>query len=457
MKISGNISKVSWTLLDKGIFLLFALAVLKIIMSSISLADFGVFQQLVGLNTFIYVIIDSLALQSVIQYGQDEKTAPFVNTVSMGLLLGIAVLTSVIAYGLKEPIAWLMEEERFLISLSLLPLMIFSMIPRFFSIKFMYRDLEYKKLFFTNLSYFGAITLTVIAFKTNNFSNFSNLTEDIEILDINTIVFIYFYSALFSSLIGFLLTYKNWKFSLSKSVSIKQILNFNTPIAASSILHSLPKNLDTSIINLFVGGEPGARVAALYSGAKIMMRGFEDLTNAMYGIIYPLSRKYIARGELENAKVLITKAISYMLIFFMFCSLVIYTGIFDNLIYSILPPKYQVPSNLIDVITSFKILLLSGLALPFTTIAGIINADNKPKIVAFFTAISVAISLAAFYLFGFLNLMQLIPMGLVLFYVSIAISYIIYSSKNYEINFKNYLRAFPDTYHFIKTKFGKHI
>ncbi len=452
MKISGNLDKLSWTVLDKVLFIIFAIVILKLIMSSMSMPDWGIFSQLIFINTFVYVIIDSLALQSVIQYGQDEKTAPFVNTVSMFLLLGIASIASILSFGLKEQVAILMEEDRFVTILSLLPMMIFSMIPRFFSIKFMYRDLQYKHLFITNLSYFGAITLAVITIKSNNWSNLTILTQDIEVFDINSIFEVYFYSALFSSLVGFLLTFKNWKFSLSKSVSVKQIINFNTPIAISSILHSLPKTLDTSIINYVVGGTEGANVASLYSGAKILMRGFEDLTSAIYGIIYPLSRKYIARGELENAKILITKAISYMLIFFITCSILLYTGLFDSIIYSILPPKYRLESNLIDIIISFKILVLSGVALPFTTIAGIINADDKPKVVAQYTAVAVAISIIAFYLLGFLGFTQLIPFGLVLFYFSISCSYIVYSSKNYKIRFKDYFRAFPDIIHFIKNK-----
>ncbi len=452
MKITGNIDKVAWTLLDKGTFVLFAIAVIKIIMSSISVSDWGVFSQLISINTFIFVIIDSLALQSVIQYGQEEKTAPFVNTISMSILLSLALLISIPASIFKEEIAWVMQEDRYITILSLLPLMIFSMIPRFFSIKFLYRDLEYKKLFFTNLSYFGAITISIVAIKTSVFSDLSAIFNDNILFDIDSLFDIYLYSALFSSLIGYLFTYKSWKFSLIKSIPIKTILNFNTPIAISSILHSVPKLLDTLIIQFTLGGNIGAQVAGIYSGAKILMRGFEDLTSAIYGIIYPLSRKYIARGELDNAKVLITKAISYMFLFFIVISIVLYSGVLDTLINVILPAKYKIESNLIDILTSFKILVIAGIALPFTTIAGLINADEKPIVVAKITGVSVTLSSLLFLILGYLGFTQLIPLGLVMFYVSIALSYIFYARKYYDIQLKEYLRALHDTSSFIKNK-----
>ncbi len=350
MKLAGNLDKIAWTIIDKALFVFFAVVVLKLIMSSISISDWGVFQQLIQIHTFIFVIIDGLALQSVIQYGQDKNTAPFVNTVSMVLILIISLFASLIAFVFQNQIAWLMGEDRYLIILNLLPLMIFAMIPRFMSIKFLYRDLNYRNLFVTNLSYFGVITLIVIYIKSNQFSNLSEVFDDKVIFDIDSLFNIYFYSAIVSSAVGYILTRHSWKFSLKKSITIRQILNFNTPIAFSSVLHSMPKLLDVLIIQFTLGKNSGADVVGIYSGAKMLMRGFEDLTSAIYGIIYPLSRKYIARGELENAKVLITKAISFMLLFFIFISLMLYTGLFDGIINSILPEKYKIDSELMNLL-----------------------------------------------------------------------------------------------------------
>ncbi len=68
------------------------------------------------------------------------------------------------------------------------------------------------------------------------------------------------------------------------------------------------------------------------------------------------------------------------------------------------------------------------------------------------TLISVLLSVITFGLFGFLEMTQLIPLGLVAFYSSIAISYIFYLRKHYNVQLLQYFRAIPDTWHYIKNK-----
>ncbi|MFN3780922.1 MAG: hypothetical protein ACK4SO_01960, partial [Candidatus Kapaibacteriota bacterium] len=59
MKLSDNIDKVAWSLLDKGLYVLYGFVVILQI-RRIEPAELGLFSILIALHTWIFVIADSL-------------------------------------------------------------------------------------------------------------------------------------------------------------------------------------------------------------------------------------------------------------------------------------------------------------------------------------------------------------------------------------------------------------
>src|SRR5690606_6564718 len=138
-QLQYHISKISWTFADKILYVIYGF-ILLLQISIMAPSDFALFNFLLALNTWIFVISDSFALQSVIQYGFDLLNRRKVNTYSVLLHLIIVIVLSGALYALQGIITNLLDEPRFLEITPYLPLLSLFMIPRTYCLKLMLRD-----------------------------------------------------------------------------------------------------------------------------------------------------------------------------------------------------------------------------------------------------------------------------------------------------------------------------
>jgi len=139
MRVQENIGKISWSFADKFLFLIYGFVSL-FQMKAMVLSEWGLFSLLIGLNTWIFVVSDSLALTSIIQFGVVPQNRGKVNLISLIFHISIAVGSSLIFYLFRNELSTFFKEPRIYEVCLHLPLLSLIMIPRTYCLKFIYRE-----------------------------------------------------------------------------------------------------------------------------------------------------------------------------------------------------------------------------------------------------------------------------------------------------------------------------
>ncbi len=430
MKIQENIDKILWTFADKLTYVVYGLVTLLQI-RVMDPADFGLFSMIIGLHTWIFGVSDSFALNHIVQFGTFESDRPKVNLFSLSLHLTITIVSAILVFLLKDLLAVIFSEPRFVVIGYVLPVLTLLTIPRTYCIKIIFRERAYKRLFFVNLAFFGTMSLITAYLLVNKGK-----------ISFDNIVWLYYIGTFVSMLISILLTFKHLKFGTIGNVSFKKMLNFSLPITLYSALHGLPKNLDTYIIKLFF---PLSTIG-VYNSSKTLYRLFEEANNATIGLLYPVAVRQIEFKNHQNVNDLMTKAVSFILMPVVFMVAILELGLSEFLITTFLPYKYHL------AVGHFNILLIAAIFLPFTVIPNIITAYGKPQIVLKYVAIAVSFSIATFFIVGYLHSEILIPLGIIVYTAILGILCFKYVNKNMGFKFASIFRIFSDTFNFIKKK-----
>ena len=429
MRVQENIGKISWSFADKFIFLVYGFVSL-FQMKAMASSDLGLFSLLIGLNTWIFVVSDSLALTSIIQFGVVPKNRGKVNLISLIFHISIAVGSSLIFYLFRNELSTFFKEPRIYEVCLHLPLLSLIMIPRTYCLKFIYREYMLKQLFFVDLIFFGTMTgITFYLIFILRSLNFLGMVE------------IYYWGTGLSSIAAVWFTRKSLTFGTKGEVRFKDMFWFSLPTTIYSALHSFPKFLDIYVMKYFFSIE----IVGVYSSAKTLFRVFEESNNATYGLVYPTAVRLIANKNYSALQSLITKAVSFLLISYLAAALILTFGLSQTIVNIFLSKSYQA------AVGQFNLLLWAAIFFPFTILSMIITAAKKPGVVLKYVAISSAFCFATYVIIGFIGNPNLIPIGYIVYSVVLGSLCFIFVKKNYGFPLKMLYRAFGDSWNFIKS------
>lgn len=398
--------------------------------------EVGLFANLIIFHTWIFIFAEGFALQNIIQFGAIDENRPKVNFIALvlyiattGALTGLFVLFS-------KPIAMAFSEPRIAEVASTLPWLILVTLPRMYSIKMFYRDHEMNKLFLSNLFFFGPmIIMTFILIPIKKELVFGDIAN------------IYMTGSLMSSIVCILIAWKKYKLSIHGEITWKKALNFSFPYMLANAIYSLPRYLDKILIQVFFE----TRVLGIYEAAKNLFRVFEEVTNAGNGLIYPAAVRIIERKDKEALNQMVSKGISFLWVSFLMAFVILQLGGTDLIIKFFLNAKY------FNSIGQFKVLLIALFFQPFTTLFPIMTASSRYYVLLRIVAVSTTVGLITYIIIGMLGSELFIPLGNVVSLGVLGITTLFYLKKENLIEFgwRDLLRAFSDSRHFINTKVGK--
>lgn len=434
LKIQGNIDKISWSFLDKVLFVLYGI-ITVVQFKYIDPYQIGLYTLLINLTGYLLLISDSFALQGMIQFGQNQEIKSKVDTIALSLFVGLTLIFSATIFFSRLILSEIFNNNNLAYVYTFFPIIALLTIPRAFFLKIQTRIMNYKNYFLINLVYFGTLIIGTLALMFKyNFLDFQNL------------VYLNICACLSSAIFGFMLGYKEFSFSLKGEITYKEYLNFSVPMTIVSAFHSMPRMLDVYIIQYSFPPQIASSVVGVYNSAKTIYRVFDEAIFASNALIYPAAVKHIQNENKQAVKALFTKAVSFIFFIFVLAFLVFETGIVAYLITHFLPVKYH------SSIGMLKVLVWAALALPFTLLIIVVTASNKPKLVLKYVLISSLISMLTFYLAGKTNNSDMIPLGVVAYNLSLGILSMYYFKKHFGFDLSDLFRAFSDTINFIKKK-----
>ena len=432
MKITQHLKKISWTVADKSTFVLYGIATVVMLQVTDSF-ELGIFTLFNNLHNFIMAIGGYLGLQSLLHFSADENEKPLINTYAIINLIIVILLFNVLIFLFREPIANILNEPNLITVFQAITFLMLLTIPRYFSIYIMYRELKIFRLFITNIVYFG--TMSGLIFYCVITSRFLTYID---------IIYITYIGSGLSVIVGFILTFQYWKFSLKGATKYLEVVKFSLKYAVQGITLTLPKNLDVFAIQLFFG----THIVGLYAPAKTIFRFIDDAMNTVYSIIYTPTVKYFAANDIFSLNKLISKVISILMIFFTVITVICWFGGSDIL-------EYFLPEKFILAIPFFNILLLSSILMPITLLCTTISASGKPELVSKFTLYSFIFWLASFVVIGkyFQEYEKLVAAPNLIFVGVLSLFLFRYASKNFDLKFKQLFRSIPDFYNLLRKKF----
>ncbi len=433
MKIQSHIDKISWSLGDKVLIILYGF-IFILQLRALDPVEFGLYQLLIGFYTWIFVVSDGIALQSIIQFGMNLQNRPKTNLMSLIMQVSITLSASMLVFAFRYPLSDLFNEPRFVTIGEWLPLFVILTIPRTYTIKLVIRDREYKNLFFIDFAFYGIMTIATVV-----------MVYSYKQLYFSDMVFIYLSGIICSSITGIIVSARKLQFSYKGSIGLREIMKFSLPYGSYAILHSIPKNLDMIIVQTFFS----TAATGIYQSAKNLYRIFDEILNASYSLVYPSAVNLFEKGDKKGLNDLMTKSASFIFYLFTFAVIVLEAGFGEWFITTFLPVKYHF------AVGQFNLMILAALAMSFTLTSVVITAHGKPKLVLLIVSVSAFVSVASNFIVGYLRESSLMPLGIILYNVVFGFLSFMYVNKKLDFKFHQIFRAFGDSLNFLKGKLNK--
>lgn len=430
MKLSENIDKVIWTILDKGLFVVYGLVSLLQI-RRLEPNDLGIYAILISIHTWIFAISDSLFLQNIIQFGFSEDSERRTNTFSFFFLTIFVVIASFAILFAKDFLIMFFDEAKILYVVNILPTLTMLTIPRAYGVKFIYKHSRMLHLFIVNLSFFGTMSVYTIY-----------LIFTLKQFHFDTMVEIYLLGTITSSIVTILFTSKLIKLGFSGSLTLKEYFGFSLPVMGFSLFQSIPKQLDILFLQYFFQ----SKIVGIYYSAKTLFRLFEEGMNAGFSLVYPTAVRLIAKQKRDELQSLLSKSISFTFLMVCFLFIILEIGGSALFISFFLPERYS------QAINFFNLMLWGALFMPFQLIATLIMAQGKPKVITNYIIISSLLVVGLLLFVGNFDLVDLIPLGIVVYYVSLAFLLYFYGRKHYGYSIAQLNRGINDIANFLRTR-----
>ncbi len=433
MRVQDYVGKISWTAADKILFVIYGFVAL-IQMRALSPEEYGLYQLLVSMQTWIFILSDGAALQSVIQFGADREKRPGVNAVALLLSAAIVLGLSLITALLHQPLADLFHAPRFNAVALWLPFYCLLTIPRAYCIKILLRDTQMKQVFWVNFFWFASMSImTFWMLAQHTLRSFDDL------------IIVTFAGMALSSLVAIILSRKLLRFSLKNAPSVRGFLQFGSIQLSIGAITNAIRQLDVLVLqvlfhDLFIVG--------IYTAAKTLYRVFETGMDALFSLLYPSAIRLLPQGRRDEFNVLMSKAVSYLFLTYLAIVLVLEAGM-SGVIIQILGGKY------VNAVGQFNTLAIAALFVPFYPLSAALLALNKNAVLLRYVIVASLCGLAVFGLSSFLNMSSIFPLGVVAYSSSLAVMLIVSVYRELGISPLAYLRAGPDALQFVKQRLSK--
>ena len=430
MRIIDFWDKISWSLADKSLFVIYGLVQI-VQMYMMSPAEFGLFALLISIHTWIFVVTDAVALQNIIQFGSNKANSPKANYYSLLLHICIIFVLPLILLLLRNPAAEFFNIPQLKYIFSVLPIFCLVTSVRTYCIKFEYKHVQMNYLFLTNLALFlPMILITFIVLMTDR------------TLNLERMVGMYLIGHGISSLVAFLLTRKEIHISRKGNLRLKEVLDFSVPLLLTNSLQALPKQLDSYAVSFFFG----TSVTGIYYSAKTLFRVFEESLAAAQGLVYPAAVRRIEAADPAGLKEIISKAVSFLFFSFVVIVAILECGLSDWLISTFLNAKYIAATG------QFNLLCIAALGLPFYIFSNLLVAEKKTKTLFVFVLISVTCFALSFCFIGFSKNADLIPLAYIAYNFALGITCTSYYFIKGNYRFADIFRTVTDASRFLSKK-----
>lgn len=97
MRIQDHIGMISWSLLDKALFIFYGFIFILVINYATPI-EYGLYSLLVAIHSWIFTISDSFALQSLIQFGMRQENRKKVNLIGLSNHTVITIGSSLLVF-----------------------------------------------------------------------------------------------------------------------------------------------------------------------------------------------------------------------------------------------------------------------------------------------------------------------------------------------------------------------
>ena len=432
MRIADHLGKLSWTLGDKALFLVYGFVVRLWQISLLPRAEFGLYGHLEVWHALIFTLSEGLALTAMIKFGVDEEQRGSVNK-QTGLLhlatcIGASLLLASL-FLLFPAVPQFFGEPRLSDVALYLPVYVLVTIPRSYCLKFLYRDLQMRELFFVNLTWFATMAGgTLVLELTRGLRSFEDLA------------LVHIFGAIVSSLHLLWVTREQLVFRSRVKANFRSILRFGVNQAGSVGLASVGNMLDRLIIQKFFGTDG----VGLYATAHTFFRAFDALRDGMTGVIYPGAVKLIARNDAEVIRSFMGKAISFYLLVNVALFAALQLGLADLIIIGLLPAQYHSAAVL------FKVLIIVALIHPFSvTLTYMIARGDTDKLLRF-TIVATFAHLSTSWLVGMSMIQELMPLPTIVLHLILNILSFAYIRNYVRLTRHDLTRALPDSLRYLK-------
>lgn len=434
MRIQDHIGKITWTVLDKGLFITYGM-IRMLQVSRMQPSEFGLFALLDALVLTIGTLSDNFSLQSIIRFGSDNLLRPKINALSMISHTGLSMGLALIIFFSKTYLSLLFSEPRIIQVATYLPLLCLLNLPRIMSVKFLLRDTKMKEVFITNSIWFGSMIAVTFYFL--------SIHAELSLLDMIWITGI---GTSLSSLTGLFFTFSSIDIEIPDKDAIHQFYRFGGYQVSWALPSTIMKQLDLYFVQYFFG----ATIVGIFQSAKTLFRFFEALIDGIGGLYYPAMVRIHARNDSEAERSLTSKMLSFSILSILVLVIIMNAGIGEWAVHTFLSTKYSLAFG------HFQWLMISAITLPMNTMAIVyIIYDDMPALL-FNSIISCLAGITASVLIGIVHAESMVSFGTIFYNVSFAIFGIRFAINKQVFTLKDFFRAIPDIFHFAKSGLKKY-
>ncbi|MGA1413679.1 MAG: lipopolysaccharide biosynthesis protein [Candidatus Kapaibacteriota bacterium] len=429
MRIQDHLGKITWTMLDKGLFMVYGLIRLYQV-SLMDPSEFGLFALLDAIIIAISTLSDSFALNGIVKYGSRMEERAKFNALSLISHLGISLVLCGIIYVSRFELASVFNEQGIIAIAEYVPLLMLLTLPRLFFIKFLLRETKMREVFIANGTWF----FTMIGLTLFYGLQFGDLTLD-------QMVVISCTGTALGSLIGGLLSYSSIEFAKPNAHTMKEFFTFGAYQVAWNIPATIMRHLDLYIIQFFFG----TTIVGIFQSAKTLYRFFEALIDGISGLYYPALVRMHARGDKTAEHAMTSKIISFTMFGMTLIVFVLSLGIGEWLVNTFLSSKYMMAYQ------HFSLLMLCAIMLPMMISAIVYITRDHMKALLGNAIISSIVGISVSIGIGMSGHSELVALGTMSYVFTFSLIGIIYTIKQHIFELKDFFRAIPDSLHFVRS------
>ncbi len=339
-----------WAFASRGLPVPYAF-VLILVARSLAPAEFGVLSVFQTHFTILFTFSDGFALQAIVKFGV-EPEVHLEELVTVTTLLFIAFLGSALVVLLLFPTFFsrLLNIPELVELIPYLAIFAIFTMPRVILSKVLQSKFLMKQIFFVDFANFGVATIVLFILLTMG-----------KIHSAGSVIHITMLSGLLSSLVAIVLTRSHLRYRISYSKRmLARISEFVRYQAAMGVVSTAQQNFDVLIVSSFTG----AIGVGIYSGAKMLFRGFDVVRETMTLFVFPATSKYHSRNELGTLRTIVEKSVSFLIIALIPIAFILAVGA-PVIFHTLYGFKYDAS------IPVFRVLLLAVLFYPIQMVFGV--------------------------------------------------------------------------------------